>query len=228
MVTAHYDHIGVRGAERSRPDLQRGQRRRFRHRLGHRDRLGPGHPQGSAEAEHPLRHLLRRGEGAARLEATTAGTPWSRSTGRWPTSTSNRSAGPTTRRVRGSTVGRPDRVRLLRRLEGLRRLRRARRDGRWSATPGTATTYFGRSDNQALADLGVPAHTLCVAFQYPDYHGAADHWDKVDYANMARIDRMVARALLALADDPVEPKWDETNPRAARYLKAWKDRREKR
>jgi hypothetical protein len=93
--------------------------------------------------------------------------------------------------------------------------------------PRNSDAFFGRSDNQALADLGVPAHTLCVAFVYPDYHGASDHWDKVDYANMARIDRMVARALLTLADDPEEPKWDESNPRAARYLRAWKARREK-
>jgi hypothetical protein len=93
--------------------------------------------------------------------------------------------------------------------------------------PRNSDAYFGRSDNQALADLGVPAHTLCVAFQYPDYHGAADHWDKVDYVNMTKIDRMVARALLTLADDTEEPKWDESNPRAAKYLKAWKERRGK-
>jgi hypothetical protein len=93
--------------------------------------------------------------------------------------------------------------------------------------PRNSDAFFGRSDNQALADLGVPAHTLCVAFAFPDYHGAADHWDKVDYANMAKVDRMVARALLTIADDPVEPKWDESNPRAAKYLKAWRDRRGK-
>ena len=93
--------------------------------------------------------------------------------------------------------------------------------------PRNSDAFFSRSDNQALADLGVPAHTLCVAFDFPDYHGAADHWDKVDYANMAKVDRMVARALLTIADDPVEPKWDESNPRAAKYLKAWKDRRGK-
>ncbi|WP_435016241.1 M28 family peptidase [Tundrisphaera sp. TA3] len=91
--------------------------------------------------------------------------------------------------------------------------------------PTNSDAYFGASDNQALADLGVPAHTLCVAYQYADYHGPADHWDKIDYANMARIDRMVARALLAIADDPDEPKWDASNPKAAKYLKAWQDRR---
>ena len=86
--------------------------------------------------------------------------------------------------------------------------------------PTHSDAYFGASDNQALADLGVPAHTLCVAFQYPDYHGPADHWEKVDYANMARVDRMVGRALLTIADDPAEPRWDESNPKAAKYLKA--------
>ncbi len=90
--------------------------------------------------------------------------------------------------------------------------------------PQFSDDFFGRSDNQALADLGVPAHTLCVAYAFPDYHGAADHWDKVDYANMAQVDRMVGRALLTLADDPTEPKWDATNPRASKYLKAWQER----
>ncbi len=41
---------------------------------------------------------------------------------------------------------------------------------------------------------------------------------------MARVDRMVARALLALADNPDEPKWDPSVARASKYLKAWKDR----
>ncbi len=61
--------------------------------------------------------------------------------------------------------------------------------------PRNSDAYFGRSDNQALADLGVPAHTLAVAFAFPDYHGPGDHWDKIDYGNMAKVDRMVARAL---------------------------------
>ena len=91
--------------------------------------------------------------------------------------------------------------------------------------PQNSDAYFGASDNQALADLGVPAHTLCVAYQYPDYHGAADHWDKLDYPNMARVDRAVARALLTIANSPTEPKWDATNPLAAKYLKAHTDRR---
>lgn len=83
-------------------------------------------------------------------------------------------------------------------------------------------SFFGRSDNQALADLGVPAHTLCVAFVYSDYHGAADHWDKIDYANLEKVLRTVALGLITIAESTVEPKWNEANPKAARYLEAWK------
>jgi Peptidase family M28 len=93
--------------------------------------------------------------------------------------------------------------------------------------PQFSDTFFGRSDNQALADLGVPAHTIGVAFMFPDYHRATDHWDKIDYANMAKVDRMVAHGLLMIANNPVEPKWTESNPKAAKYLKAWKARHAK-
>jgi hypothetical protein len=82
--------------------------------------------------------------------------------------------------------------------------------------------YFSRSDNQALADVGVPAHTLCVAFDYPDYHKATDHWEKVDYVNMAKVDRAVALALLQVANSEKAPKWNEENPKAKKYVDAAK------
>lgn len=82
--------------------------------------------------------------------------------------------------------------------------------------------FFGRSDNQALADAGVPAHTLCVAFVYPDYHAPGDHWEKIDYANMARVNRMIALALVTIADNPEAPKWNEANPKTTRYVQAWR------
>jgi hypothetical protein len=91
--------------------------------------------------------------------------------------------------------------------------------------PTKSDSYFGRSDNQALADQGVPAHTLSVAYEYPDYHRVGDHWDKVDYDNMVKVDRMVALGLLMIANNPIEPKWNEANPKSARYLRAWRDRR---
>jgi hypothetical protein len=82
--------------------------------------------------------------------------------------------------------------------------------------------YFARSDNQALADVGIPAHTLCVAFDYPDYHKTGDHWEKIDFANMAKVDRAVALALLHVASDAPPPKWSESNPKAKKYAEAAK------
>ena len=88
--------------------------------------------------------------------------------------------------------------------------------------PRFSDAYFSRSDNQAIAYFGVPAHTICTAFSYPDYHQPGDHRDKVDYENMAKVDKMVALGMLAIADSPVEPKWNESNPKTAAYVKAWK------
>lgn len=88
-------------------------------------------------------------------------------------------------------------------------------------------SFFSRSDNQSLADQGVIAHTLGVSFLFPDYHGVGDHWEKIDYANMEKIDRTVALGLMTIADNPQEPKWDASNPKAARYLKAWQDHHSK-
>lgn len=80
--------------------------------------------------------------------------------------------------------------------------------------------YFARSDNQALADAGIPAHTLCVAFNYPDYHGTGDRWEKIDYENMAKVDRMVAIALLRIASEAPPPAWNESNAAARKYAGA--------
>ena len=86
--------------------------------------------------------------------------------------------------------------------------------------PVNSDRYFAFSDNQALADLGVPAHTISVAYEYPDYHGAADTWDKIDYTNMAAIDRTVALAVWMIANDPVAPRWNAANPKTAKYVEA--------
>ena len=85
--------------------------------------------------------------------------------------------------------------------------------------------YFAKSDNLSFANQGVPAHTLGVAFSYSDYHGLGDHWEKVDYANMARVDRMVALGVVMIANNPQEPRWNEANSRTANYVTAWKKRR---
>jgi hypothetical protein len=76
-----------------------------------------------------------------------------------------------------------------------------------------ADNYFDRSDNYAFALRGVVAHTIAVAVEYPDYHGLGDKWEKIDYANMANVDRGVAAGIIAVADDPDPPKW--SNAKAA-------------
>ena len=83
-------------------------------------------------------------------------------------------------------------------------------------------SFFTRSDNQALADVGIPAHTLCVAFDFPDYHAVGDEWQKIDYDNMAKVDRMVALGLVILADMDAPPKWNESDPKVHRYVEAWR------
>jgi hypothetical protein len=77
--------------------------------------------------------------------------------------------------------------------------------------------YFTRSDNDALAQQGVPAHTLCVAFDYPDYHGLGDEWQKIDYENMAKVDRMVLLALLNIADSVKAPEWNAQNVKTEHF-----------
>lgn len=89
--------------------------------------------------------------------------------------------------------------------------------------PINSDAFFGRSDNQSLADQGVPAHTVGVAFEFPDYHGVGDQWEKIDYANMEKIVRTIATGVLMIAEGAQEPRWNESNPNAARYLKAWRE-----
>jgi hypothetical protein len=90
--------------------------------------------------------------------------------------------------------------------------------------PTASDAYFGRSDNQALADLGIPAHTVSVAYAFPDYHQVGDHWEKVDYANLAKIVRMLTAGVVLLAERPTPPAWNPNQPKAARYRKIWQER----
>ena len=82
--------------------------------------------------------------------------------------------------------------------------------------------YFLQSDNLALAEAGVPAHTMGVAFEFPDYHAVGDEWQKIDYDNMAKVDRAIALAMFLMADSERPVRWNEANPKTAPYIKAGK------
>jgi len=79
--------------------------------------------------------------------------------------------------------------------------------------------YFGLSDNLAFAEHGIPAHTIVVAFGFPDYHAVGDIWQKIDYGNLAKVDRMIALGTIMLADAPEPPQWNRSNPKVARFLR---------
>ena len=80
--------------------------------------------------------------------------------------------------------------------------------------------FFDRSDNQAFADAGVPAHTIAVAFEFSDYHRPGDHWEKLDYPNFEKVTRAIGAGVLMLASSDEAPKWNESNPKAAKYVEA--------
>ncbi|MBL0160439.1 MAG: M20/M25/M40 family metallo-hydrolase [Bryobacterales bacterium] len=82
--------------------------------------------------------------------------------------------------------------------------------------------FFARSDNQALADAGVPALTVAVAWIFPDYHRPGDEWAKLDYANMEKVLRTCAVTVSRIANDEKAPAWVESNPKVDKYVKAWK------
>jgi hypothetical protein len=87
--------------------------------------------------------------------------------------------------------------------------------------------YFNASDNGPFAEAGIPAHTLTVAFDFPDYHGVGDEWQKIDYDNMAKVDRAAALTVFLLASSGQAPTWNQAEPKTAPYVKAWQQLQKK-
>jgi hypothetical protein len=77
-----------------------------------------------------------------------------------------------------------------------------------------ADEFFDRSDNYAFALHGVVAHTIAVAFEFPDYHKMSDTADKIDYENMAKVDRAIAAGVVAIADRTEAPAWSDSKAAA--------------
>ena len=81
-------------------------------------------------------------------------------------------------------------------------------------------SYFARSDNQPLADAGVPSSTVAVAYTFPDYHAVSDEWRKIEFPNMAKVDQAIAAGILAIADRAAPPQWS-SDARTERYRQAY-------
>ena len=80
--------------------------------------------------------------------------------------------------------------------------------------------YFIRSDNASFAKKGIPAHTICVAFDFSDYHRVSDEWPKINYPNMAKIDKAIAVGVLDLANNQRSPQWNNANPKTLVFRQA--------
>ena len=80
--------------------------------------------------------------------------------------------------------------------------------------------FFLRSDNAAFAEAGVPSTSVTVTYVFSDYHQPGDEWPKLDYGNMARVDRAIALAAYGLADSIEAPRWNARNGKTEAYRKA--------
>ena len=73
----------------------------------------------------------------------------------------------------------------------------------------TADDYFDRSDNYSFALAGIVAHTVVVAFEFSDYHAVSDEAGKIDYGNLAKVDRGIAAGVAAVANAAQAPRWSD-------------------
>jgi aminopeptidase-like protein len=72
--------------------------------------------------------------------------------------------------------------------------------------------FFNRSDNFPFATKGVVDTTIVVAFDYPDYHKSGDTIDKIDFDNLAVVDRGIMAAVRKLANAADRPTWTHAKP----------------
>jgi hypothetical protein len=87
--------------------------------------------------------------------------------------------------------------------------------------PVKSETFYGRGDSISFARAGVPAATVGATFEYPDLHKPSDEWQKLDYENMARLDRCIGLAIWDIANTDKAPQWNRDNPKTARFVEAF-------
>lgn len=73
--------------------------------------------------------------------------------------------------------------------------------------PSFSDAYFRRSDNGPFAEAGIPAHTMSASYAFPDYHGAGDETDLVEFPYLAQVTRFLVDAVSYGANQPDRPRW---------------------
>lgn len=77
--------------------------------------------------------------------------------------------------------------------------------------------YFQASDNFSFARAGIPDFTFATSYEFPDYHGLKDEWQKIDFPELAKVDRLLARVIWSVSNNQNAPKWNTHNLKAAKY-----------
>jgi hypothetical protein len=80
--------------------------------------------------------------------------------------------------------------------------------------------FFTASDNAAFAVVGVPSTTISVTYQFPDYHQVGDEWEKIDFANMAKVTRTIAQGTYLVADAAERITWNADEPKTKSFRDA--------
>jgi hypothetical protein len=80
--------------------------------------------------------------------------------------------------------------------------------------------FFTASDNAAFAAVGVPSTTVSVTYQFPDYHQRGDEWEKIDFANMAKVTRAIAQGTYLTADAVERTAWNADEPKTKSFREA--------
>jgi hypothetical protein len=77
-----------------------------------------------------------------------------------------------------------------------------------SADPFPQQMFFQRSDNYALAQKGVIAHTAAAGGQVPTYHRPNDDLDHIDLDLMTQLIQSMIEPLRWLANSDFRPEWN--------------------
>jgi hypothetical protein len=77
------------------------------------------------------------------------------------------------------------------------------------ADPHPAQQFFQRSDNYALAQKGIIAHTVSSYGLHHDYHRPSDDISRIDFAHMEQAIQSMIVPLKWLANSTFKPQWVE-------------------